>query len=128
APVFTDVVEGQPFYDEIRWMAESGLSTGTVIGGESFYFPSTAVTRQAMAAFVYRYAEADWEPEVGTQTFTDVGAEHPFFTEIEWMADQGLAGGYSDGTYGSNNPVSRQAMAVFLHRLAGEPAVTGDPT
>nr|WP_298455510.1 S-layer homology domain-containing protein [uncultured Cellulomonas sp.] len=76
-----------------------------------------------MAAFLYRYAGADWEPEAGVQTFPDVDPEHPFYTQIEWMAQTGYATGYGDGTFRGTAPVSRQATAAFLYRLAGEPAV-----
>jgi len=74
-----------------------------------------------MAAFVYRYMGADFTPEAGTQTFSDVTPEHPFYVEIEWMAAQDLTDGYADGSFGATRPVSRQAMAAFLHRLAGSP-------
>jgi len=122
APEFADVVAGQPFYDEVRWMATRGLSLGTQMGDERFYYPTAAVSRQAMAAFLYRYAAADEVPAEGAEpTFTDVGPDHHFYAQIEWMAARGLASGYDDGTFGPTVPVSRQAMAAFLHRYAGEP-------
>jgi hypothetical protein len=49
-------------------------------------------------------------------SFTDVGPTHPFRTQIQWMADQGIAGGYPDGTYRGGEPVTRQAMAAFISR------------
>lgn len=124
-PDFADVVEGQVFYDEIRWLAEAGLSRGTVIGDATYFYPASPVSRQAMAAFVYRYMDADFTPEPGTQTFSDVTPEHPFYVEIEWMHAQGLTDGYADGSFGATRPVSRQAMAAFLHRLAGSPDAAG---
>jgi len=124
-PDFADNLPGHPFYEDIRWMAETGLAEGATVGDRVFYYPSSAVSRQAMAAFLYRYAESEWEPAPGTQTFSDVGPNHPFYTEIEWMAEEGLADGYDDGTFGSTRPVSRQAMAAFLYRSAGEPTVSG---
>lgn len=128
APDFVDVPEGHPFHAAIRWLAEAGISTGTVTEDGVMFRPGDAVSRQAMAAFVYRYAGADFVPGEGVQTFPDVPASHPFHVEIEWMAAQGLASGYSDGTFGPGNTVSRQAMASFLHRLAGEPASSGEVT
>jgi subtilisin family serine protease len=54
--------------------------------------------------------------------FPDVPTNHPFYKEIAWAADEDITGGYSDGTFRPGDPVSRQALAVFLWRLDGEPA------
>jgi hypothetical protein len=48
--------------------------------------------------------------------FTDVGEDHPFGEEISNLADAGIAGGFPDGTYRPNNPVTRASMAAFLNR------------
>jgi hypothetical protein len=60
----------------------------------------------------------------------DVSAAHPFVHDIVWMGEQGISTGYSDGTYRPSAAVTRQAMAAFLHRLAGAPEVETpeDPT
>jgi hypothetical protein len=56
------------------------------------------------------------------QPFTDVGAGHPFVTEIGWMAWNGISTGSQPGpTYKPSDPVSRQAMGAFMYRLAGSP-------
>ncbi|WP_298458993.1 GDSL-type esterase/lipase family protein [uncultured Cellulomonas sp.] len=128
APQFVDVVEGQPFYADIRWLAESGLSTGTPVGDELYFYPASAMSRQAMAAFMYRYAGEEYTPEPGQQTFSDVGPDNPFFVAIEWMAANDLAKGYEGDLFGPTRPVSRQAMGAFLYRLAGEPAVDATAT
>lgn len=49
--------------------------------------------------------------------FSDVGATHPFAVDIAWMRAAGVTTGNADGTYRPGSPVSRQAMAAFLHRL-----------
>ena len=126
APEFVDVSPGQAFYEEIRWLADTGLSEGTQVGQDTFFLPAAPMSRQAMAAFLYRYAGDGWTPEVGTQSFTDVAPGHPFHHAVEWMAEVGLAEGYADGSFGGTRPVSRQATAAFLHRLAGEPVPTED--
>ena len=121
SPEFVDVQPGHLFYEDIRWLADNGLALGTEIGDDTWFYPTSPMSRQAMAAFMYRYADADWLPEEGTQTFSDVGPDHQFYVPIEWMVATGLADGYVDGTYKPTTAVSRQAMAAFLHRLAGEP-------
>jgi hypothetical protein len=48
--------------------------------------------------------------------FNDVNENHPFFDDIEWMAETGISEGYQDGTYRPGDPVTRQAMSAFIHR------------
>jgi S-layer homology domain len=48
--------------------------------------------------------------------FSDVPTDHPFFWDIQWLASTGITTGYEDGTFRPEEPVTRQAMAAFLHR------------
>lgn len=53
---FADVATDNPFYKQITWLANSGISTGwTESDGSKTYRPYLAVNRDAMAAFMYRY-------------------------------------------------------------------------
>jgi hypothetical protein len=51
---FADVSPGHPFYEAIEWMADRDISTG--YPPVPTYRPAAAVSRQAMSAFLYRYA------------------------------------------------------------------------
>jgi DNA-binding beta-propeller fold protein YncE len=114
-PSFADVGIGHPFFAEVEWMAGAGVSTG--YEEDDTYRPSLPVTRQAMSAFMYRLAGSPPSTPPGEPTFTDVGTSHPFRDEVEWMADAEVSTGYEDGTYRPAAPVTRQAMAAFMHRL-----------
>jgi hypothetical protein len=112
-PTFPDVPANHPFYDEIEWLAATGITTGNPDGT---FRPAAQVSRQAMAAYLHRYAG---EPEVDlptTPTFPDVPLTHPFFEEIEWLQAEGIAGGFDDETFRPATAVSRQSMSAFLHR------------
>jgi hypothetical protein len=89
---------------------------------------SGSLTRQANAAFLYRLAgEPEFTPS--SPTFTDVPIGSAFYREIEWMYAEGLTTGFPDNTFRPAEKVSRQGMASFLYRLAGEPDVPpGAPT
>jgi hypothetical protein len=113
---FTDVSVDHPFFDEVAFMADEGISEGYQPGPT--YRPSAPVTRQAMSAFMYRLAGEPPFDDPATPTFTDVGPGNDFFTEIEWMADTGISEGYQPGpTYRPSAPVTRQAMSAFMYRL-----------
>ena len=124
-PSFSDVPENHPFYEEITWLATEGITTGFSDGTFRGIAP---IERQAMAAFLYRYAgEPAFTPPT-TSPFTDVNASDPFYTEITWLADQGITTGFSDGTFRPSASIERQAMAAFLYRFAGEPEFTAPQT
>ncbi|MDZ7733033.1 MAG: S-layer homology domain-containing protein [Acidimicrobiia bacterium] len=53
--------------------------------------------------------------------FADVDADHPFRTAIAWAAANDITDGFPDGTFRPGADVTRQALAAFLYRLAGEP-------
>ncbi len=124
-PLFSDVPLGHPFDEEIEWLAYAGITTGFPDGS---FHPSASIERQAMAAFLYRFAgEPEFEAPQ-TPTFVDVPTTHPFFTEVEWLASTGITTGWPDGTFRPMAPVERQAMAAFLYRYADEPAFTAPGT
>jgi hypothetical protein len=95
-------------------MAATGFTSGFPDGT---FKPDNPVTRQAMAAFLYRLADQPAFTPPGTPTFNDVGPGHPFRKEIEWMAAVGLANGFPDGGFHPGDSISRQATAAFLFRF-----------
>ncbi|MEO6350398.1 MAG: S-layer homology domain-containing protein [Candidatus Limnocylindrales bacterium] len=45
---------------------------------------------------------------------------NPFHDDIAWLSDYGITTGFGDGTYRPSDPVTRQAMAAFMHRLSNQ--------
>jgi hypothetical protein len=117
---FLDVSPTSGFCGDIEWLVAEEITGGY---DDDTFRPANAVTRGAMAAFLYRYAGSpDGNDPACTGTdFPDVPASHPFCGEIEWLADGEITGGFPDGTYRPSQPVSRQSMALFLYRFAGLP-------
>lgn len=115
---FWDVPPEHPFFGPVEWVAGAGIAEGYA---DTWYHPTDPVSRQAMAAFLQRTVGGQ-VPVVGAPSFGDVPPSNPFFGEIEWAAAAGIAEGFGDGTFRPTQVVSRQAMAAFLHRLAGSPA------
>ncbi|MCC5951695.1 MAG: PD40 domain-containing protein [Acidimicrobiia bacterium] len=119
-PAFVDVLTGHAFFAEIQWLAAARVTGGF---GDGTYRPVSDVSRQAMAAFMYRLAGSPAFEVSVVPSFSDVGVGHPFFVEVEWLASSGVSLGYGDGTFRPTSEVSRQAMAAFMYRLLSGPGV-----
>jgi hypothetical protein len=118
--IFGDVGGTHPFCYEIGWMSGAGITTGFA-GSPPTYQPGSAVTRQSMSAFLYRLAGSPPFVAPGNPTFGDVGATHPFFDEIEWMAFEQISLGTAavpKPLYKPSAAVSRGSMSAFMFRMA----------
>lgn len=119
-PRFRDVPTTHPFYREIEWLAETKVSTGFPTPEGSFYRPAEPVSREAMGAFLHRFAGSPAVDGPDASPFVDVAPTHPFFEALAWMADAEISTGTvtADGAYYQPGAaVSREAMAAFMHRM-----------
>ncbi|MCC5952946.1 MAG: S-layer homology domain-containing protein [Acidimicrobiia bacterium] len=113
---FSDVPPGHPFAEEISWLVEQDITTGF---GDGTFRPTIAVSRQAMAAFLWRLAGQPHPHHACNDPFSDVPTDHPFAQPICWLIDTGTTTGFGDGTFRPTIAVSRQATAAFLQRYEG---------
>ncbi|WP_084129282.1 S-layer homology domain-containing protein [Demequina sp. NBRC 110055] len=116
--MFWDVPASHQFHDEIEWLATEEITTGYADGT---FRPSNDVTREAFAAFLYRYAGEPRFSAPSRSPFKDVSSSSQFYKEISWLASTGITTGWSDGTFRPKQEISREAMAAFLYRYSGEP-------
>lgn len=115
AKPYPDVATTSTFCPSIAWAKAKGIVTGYTNGS---YGPAAAVSRGAMAAYLFRIANPGKAPAACTRKpFTDVPASQTFCGAINWLVGSGVTQGMGDGTYGIAQPVTRQAMASFLHRI-----------
>jgi hypothetical protein len=121
---FADVPVDHPFAAEIRWMADAGISTGYADGT---YRPSATVSRQALSGFVYRMAGEPAFTPPATPTYVDVGADHPFALQIEWMAAEGVSPAPATGSFSPGRTTDRGEVVAALHDVAAGPGVHPGP-
>lgn len=117
----SDVAPNHKFYTEIKWMLDKKIATGYADGS---FRPAEPVSREATAAFLYRYSGSPAFTPPKVSPFKDVPTSSQFYKHVTWLASKGITTGYADGTFKPKDPVSRDAMSVFLYRLKGKPAFT----
>ncbi|MDO5662535.1 MAG: S-layer homology domain-containing protein, partial [Brachybacterium sp.] len=122
---FTDVRPGQEHYDAIIWAHQEGITTGwTERNGTRTFRPTQTIDRDAMAAFVYRYAGSPEFAQPTQAPFRDVPANAKFAKEIAWAKEEGITTGWPNGTYRPKSPMNRDATAAFLYRMQEEQQIT----
>lgn len=110
---FTDVQEGDWFYDSVAYVCEKGLMNGT---GPTSFSPQGTTTRGMIVTILYRMSGS---PGVTSYPeFSDVPRDAYYAEPIVWANWHKIATGYDDGSFGANDPVTRQQMAAILYRYA----------
>lgn len=100
---FTDVPSGQWYTDAVTWAAHNGIVAGV---GDGRFDPEGKITREQMAAILYRYAA-----KVGIDTsgrddlrFPDAGKVSGYAASaLQWAVSEGLVSG------------SRENGVTYLH-------------
>ena len=114
---FSDVAADAWYTDAVAYVRDNGLMGGT---SDTTFEPEGTMTRAMFSATLYRLAGS---PAVtGEDAFFDT-EEGVWYTDaVLWASQQGLVGGYGNGLFGTNDPVTREQIAVLLWRYAGSPA------
>ena len=123
-PSFTDVTRDTQFAEDIAWLTAKEITTGWPDGT---FRPLQPVRRDAMAAFLYRFAGSPAFVAPAVSPFTDITPNTQFYKEMTWLRSTGISTGWPDGTYRPLEPVNRDAMAAFLYRLS-KPTYTAPTT
>ncbi|HEX8219094.1 MAG TPA: S-layer homology domain-containing protein, partial [Chloroflexia bacterium] len=98
-------------------------ATSTVTGGN----PSATVTRTATSTSSNPSPTATSQVPGDCQvSFTDVPEGSTFYQYVQCLACKGILGGYSDGTFRTNNDVTRGQLSKIVSNAAGfNEAVSG---
>ncbi|MEX1044294.1 MAG: VanW family protein, partial [Acidimicrobiia bacterium] len=115
-----DLAPGGTFEDDdgnvhegaIEALVAAGVTNGCATS-PALFCPRDPVTREAMAAFLYRALSL--EPAGATDVFTDDDTS-PFEAEIDALAEAGIASGCGEGLFCPERNVTRAEMATFLVR------------
>lgn len=114
---FSDVRSGSYYEKAVAWAAANGIVTGT---GSTSFSPDVKVTREQLAAILYRYAQykkLDTDAGAKLDSFSDAGNVSGYASEaLSWAVSEGLINGAS-GRLMPKGDATRAQVAAILHRF-----------
>lgn len=121
--VFTDVADGAWYADAVTWAASQGIVGGY---GNGLFGPEDNITREQLAAILYRYAQAKgYDVSVGEDTnilsYTDALEISEYaIPAMQWACGAGVIEGVTDSTLVPQGDATRAQAAVMLMRFCEE--------
>lgn len=114
---FTDVIDGAWYEDAVAWAAGSDIVTGYA---NNTFGPMDPITREQMAAILYRYAEykgMDVSASTGLGSFSDAASVGAWAEKaVKWACAEGLINGIGGKLVPQGN-ASRAEVATILFRF-----------
>ena len=131
---YEDVDEDIWYFTSVAFCQQHQLMDG--LSRRSFA-PDGSMTRAALAEALYRLAgspapdtpaEEEPEGEEGQEEqtqeevspFPDVSLNHPNLNAIRWAKANGVVSGYEDGSFGPEDPITREQIAALLWNQQGK--------
>lgn len=117
---FTDVNNGAWYADAVAWAVSEGIVKGT---SDTEFSPDTSVTREQLAAILYRYAQRAGRGFTGAWSFPlsfpDAADVSEYAYEpLCWMTMKGIIIGMDDGALAPKVNVTRAQIATMFMRFA----------
>lgn len=110
---FADVPAGSWYCDAVQYVYEEGLMAGT---GEGCFSPDLTTSRGMIVTILYRL---EGSPAVsGGAAFADVTSGQWYSDGVAWASANGIVTGYTNGSFGPNDTITREQMAAILYRYA----------
>ena len=114
---FPDVAEGTWYTDAVTWASAAGIVNGTDKGFE----PLEPVTREQIAAMLYRYAVylgLDTSGRAGLESFSDGGETSAWAVDaMEWAVSAGLFQGDDTNALDPKGDATRAEVATLMQRM-----------
>lgn len=117
---FSDVFSGTWYEKGIHWSANVGIVNGM---GDGSFAPSSNVTREQLAAMLYRYAESyanlNTQVAVDLSRFSDQKAISDWAKEgLFWAVGAGILNGDTTGALHPGDSASRAETATMIQRFS----------
>ena len=118
ASAFVDVASGAYYADGVAWAYANGIASGY---GNGKFGPQDKITREQLAAILYRYAAyrgCDVTPATTLDAFSDAsGVSGYAIAPMRWAVASGLISGKGNGILDPKGNATRAQVAVILTRF-----------
>ena len=115
---FQDVASNQWYAKAVGWAADNGIVTGY---SSSQFGPNDKITREQMAAILYRYAAYkgyDVSQRADLSKYEDQGTISSYAVDsMAWANGEGLINGIDADTLNPKGSAIRAQVAAILHRF-----------
>ena len=112
-PVFDDVPEGAWYAEPVNVMAKLDIVEGV---GDDKFEPNREITRAEFTAMAMRFAQGETG---GKNIFSDVDEDDWFYDVVVDSIKYGWIEGYPDGTFRSQNLITREEVTTIVNRMLG---------
>ena len=113
---FADVASDAWYAEAVAYVKENGMMTGT---SDTTFAPQQPLSRAMMAQVLYNLeGKPAVEGESLGDPFDDVPGDSWYADAVYWARLEGLADGYSAETFGPEDSITREQLAVMLYRYA----------
>lgn len=123
ATTFSDVAEGEYYYEPVCWAAENEIVKGYP---DNTFLPRREITRAELSVIIARYLRS-----IGVELSEDLSVLDSFSdqssvaswakADVAAMVDLGIIKGYSNGTIGGTRGATRAEAVTMLLRAADVP-------
>lgn len=113
---YEDLIPGAWYYPQVRAALEKKLFNGV---SETAFAPDMPMTRAMVVQVLYNMERAPKVTEPAA--FEDVAEEAWYHDAVAWASNEQLVSGISETAFAPDKPMTRQDLAVILHRSAGAP-------
>lgn len=110
---FRDLSTRSVFYRAVTWGAQAKVITGYADGT---WRGQQSISRAHTAALLHRMTGAAWRAPY-LDPFSDISYGSPQYGNITWLHVNGIAKGYTGGTFGVNRSITRAELVTMLYRL-----------
>ncbi|OON98940.1 MAG: hypothetical protein ATN35_02725 [Epulopiscium sp. Nele67-Bin004] len=111
--IFSDIPSGAWYCVDVANVYNQGIMTGI---SNTEFGPQNTANRAMMAAILHRMDDSATLSL--TNSFSDVVSGAWYEASVNWAVSAGVYGGFEDGTFRPNDPITREQLVTIMYNYA----------